>query len=692
MADISAIKLPDGVTYNIKDKSLTNLVDGSATGSIRGIGNGIVDPDSYEIGEYSFVEGYDNICSGNYAHAEGHTTHATGISSHSEGISTIASGEAFHAEGCGTQAIPIKDNIYGAHAEGNTTYSKGNGSHSEGVGSRAEGDASHAEGNYTVATGFASHADGKSTIANHSSQHTFGEYNIEDASTAAATNRGNYVEIVGNGTAYNKRSNARTLDWSGNEVLAGKLTVGAIGTNSMDVATVGQLPTVPANIVNTITTTAGAHTAISSQKGNVSFNVPTKTSHLTNDSGFITNHQDISGKADKATTLSGYGITDAKISNGTITLGSNTITPLTSYTETDPVFTASAAHGITSSDIINWNSKQAALVSGTNIKTINNQSILGSGNISIGDAGDVLTLSLEGQDPHTGINYFDLTNLKTGEGLMLYDSNHWETLISELQGDFSSLSSVATSGSYNDLTNKPTIPDELADLTSDSTHRTVTDTEKTTWNGKSDFSGDYNDLSNKPTIPQDKVFIAEKDVTTHAEIAQALVDGKSVFMFDGEYMYAYSSHDTTNDYYWFSRFYGNSGVQRWRIDSTDTWTDEGIKQFTDSSNQTSGTLPVARLPVLFKTTETKSSVTSLNYNTGKTITVTIPAQSGYELVGVVGVTTNHGYASSIGGFKVLSSANRTVAVDVTNRNTTAQGNFTDLTVTVHCLWARSNIY
>ena len=39
--------------------------------------------------------------------------------------------------------------------------------------------------------------------------------------------------------------------------------------------------------------------------------VPTKTSDLTNDSGFLTSHQDISGKADSATTLSGYGITDA---------------------------------------------------------------------------------------------------------------------------------------------------------------------------------------------------------------------------------------------------------------------------------------------------------------------------------------------------------------------------------------------
>lgn len=50
----------------------------------------------------------------------------------------------------------------------------------------------------------------------------------------------------------------------------------------------------------------------------------------------LTSHQDISGKADKATTLAGYGITDAKIDNGVITLGSNTITPLTSFTESDP--------------------------------------------------------------------------------------------------------------------------------------------------------------------------------------------------------------------------------------------------------------------------------------------------------------------------------------------------------------------
>lgn len=47
---------------------------------------------------------------------------------------------------------------------------------------------------------------------------------------------------------------------------------------------------------------------------------------------------------------------------------------------------------------------------------------------------------------------------------------------------------------------KSFIPTKLSQLTADSTHRTVTDTEKTTWNNKSNFSGSYNDLSGKPTL------------------------------------------------------------------------------------------------------------------------------------------------------------------------------------------------
>ena len=49
-----------------------------------------------------------------------------------------------------------------------------------------------------------------------------------------------------------------------------------------------------------------------------------------------------SDKADKAVTLEGYGITDAKIANGTITLGADSITPLTSHQSLDAYVNAAS--------------------------------------------------------------------------------------------------------------------------------------------------------------------------------------------------------------------------------------------------------------------------------------------------------------------------------------------------------------
>lgn len=109
---------------------------------------------------------------------------------------------------------------------GESCTSSGEDSFAEGRYTTASGYYSHAEGNYTTALGMASHAEGTVTIANHASQHVFGEYNVEDASEAANYSRGNFVEIVGNGTASNAQSNARALDWNGNEYLNGYLYVG----------------------------------------------------------------------------------------------------------------------------------------------------------------------------------------------------------------------------------------------------------------------------------------------------------------------------------------------------------------------------------------------------------------------------------------------------------------------------------
>lgn len=145
---------------------------------------------------------------------------------------TRASGVYSHAEGEGTESTGD-----GSHSEGINTFASGDGSHQENIMTKALGSYSHQEGMYAISSGEASHSEGYETIANHAYQHVFGQCNVEDPSTNAAGVRGTYVEIVGNGTASGGRSNARTLDWSGNEVLAGKLTVGAGPTSNMDVAT-----------------------------------------------------------------------------------------------------------------------------------------------------------------------------------------------------------------------------------------------------------------------------------------------------------------------------------------------------------------------------------------------------------------------------------------------------------------------
>lgn len=49
--------------------------------------------------------------------------------------------------------------------------------------------------------------------------------------------------------------------------------------------------------------------------------------------------------------------------------------------------------------------------------------------------------------------------------------------------------------------NPISVSKKLSDLQDDATHRTVTDAEKKTWSGKSDFSGSYNALKDKPKIP-----------------------------------------------------------------------------------------------------------------------------------------------------------------------------------------------
>lgn len=118
----------------------------------------------------------------------------------------------------------------------------GNRATAEGYLNNAQGDYSHTEGYITTASGYASHAEGLGTTISSPYGHAGGCYNLDiteiitDPNTGDVTFGNTYLELIGNGSS-STPSNARTLDFNGNEVLAGKLTVGAGPTNNMDVAT-----------------------------------------------------------------------------------------------------------------------------------------------------------------------------------------------------------------------------------------------------------------------------------------------------------------------------------------------------------------------------------------------------------------------------------------------------------------------
>lgn len=108
----------------------------------------------------------------------------------------------------------------------------------------------------------------------------------------------------------------------------------------------------------------------------------------------------------------------------------------------------------------------------------------------------------------------------TKASLALADS----ALQSETDPTVPSWAKQATKPSYTAqevgaLPNTTTIPTSLSQLTDDATHRTVSDTEKSTWNNKSNFSGNYNDLTNKPTIPAAQV---NSDWNANSGVAQIL--------------------------------------------------------------------------------------------------------------------------------------------------------------------------
>lgn len=265
-------------------KGTDYVTAGQASGSILGNKATVEGAENAAIGGQSHAEGrYTSagmVASGNIntAHAEGGSTIAVATGSHAEGESTMAYSGGSHAEGYQGIAYGLHSHVEGYHyiryslvlngptVSGGSTYTTNCTVSPEHVNLITNGYAfiivypygpTYIEGKVTNAVitnnviteitfdrtlgsiaysktlyipnaiGSASHAEGHSTIAIDDAQHAGGKYNIPVTG----------AEVIGGGTDESNPANIRVLDWSGNETLAGKLTVGANPVNNMDVVT-----------------------------------------------------------------------------------------------------------------------------------------------------------------------------------------------------------------------------------------------------------------------------------------------------------------------------------------------------------------------------------------------------------------------------------------------------------------------
>lgn len=186
------------------------------------------------------AEGVNTSASAEYSHAEGNGSQvtSTGMGGHAEGYQGLTVGQYAHSEGYSTEARG-----HYSHAEGNDGLATSEGSHVEGYKTISYGNYSHAEGDQTIASGDYSNSRGRSTVSRGMASNVFGRFNVDIDSEVEHNEYGTYVEVVGNGLSNASRSNARTLDWNGNEYLKGDVYVDcdANSANGFKVATDLQL-------------------------------------------------------------------------------------------------------------------------------------------------------------------------------------------------------------------------------------------------------------------------------------------------------------------------------------------------------------------------------------------------------------------------------------------------------------------
>jgi len=298
-----------------------------------------------------------------------------------------------------------------------------------------------------------------------SHQDISGKANSADLATVATT--GSYNDLSNKPSIPSKTSDLTNDSGflTAHQDISGK-------ANSADLATVA---------------TSGSYNDLSNKP-----TIPSKTSDLTNDSGFLTAHQDISGKANSAdlaavATSGDYDDLTNKPSIPTVP------TNVSAFTNDAGYLTAHQDISGKQDKITSTNKLPAANVSGL---------------AAVATSGDYDDLTNKPSIPTVPTNVSAFTN-DAGYLTAHQDISGKQDKITSTNklpaANVSGLATVATSGSYNDLSNKPTIPTKTSDLTNDSgfltAHQDISGKANSADLAAVATSGSYNDLSNKPTIP-----------------------------------------------------------------------------------------------------------------------------------------------------------------------------------------------
>ena len=149
----------------------------------------------------------------------------------------------------------------------------------------------------------------------------------------------------------------------------------------------------------------------------------------------------------------------------------------------------------------------------------------------------------------------DYTELSNKPVLKSDNTTTLSTSSSETISGTINVHKIAKTGSYDDLNNKPSIPSTLSQLSDDSTHRLVTDTEKNTWNSKQNALGftpenvsnkgianGYAELDATGKVPTNQLPSYVDDVLEY--------DSQANFPLSGETGKIYVTKDTNKTYRW----------------------------------------------------------------------------------------------------------------------------------------------